>query len=110
MFSIKAMLNIFFFWIKIINHNISIARMTGSEYNNLEFFSQIFKDIFGSGSDIDASLYNIAGGEGDRELDLMPHVEVFVAVDEGFVKIKDYCLHSYHKVGFYLRILVFLPG
>ena len=43
-------------------------------------------------------LNNLALGKPDRELDIVWDTEIFIAVNEGFVEIKNYCFFDYGKL------------
>ena len=95
MLPIQSVLDIFPRRVQVIYDYISIARMACCEDHYLKIFVQIFQDFERIGTNIYGSSGYLSIGELDGEFDIARAVGVVVAVDESFVKIKNYCLLIY---------------
>ena len=51
--------------VEVVQNHIGVAGMGSSEDDDLEMFGEVFDDLLGVGSDVDASFYDLACGKGD---------------------------------------------
>ena len=61
----ESVMDVFVGGVKVVQHHVGVAGMGSSEDDDLEMFGEVFDDLLGVGSDVDASFYDLAGGEGD---------------------------------------------
>ena len=59
--------------------------MTSCKEDDLEVFTQISKEFFTIGSDVDPCLNNLSCWEFDRKFDIVRRIDVVVAVDKCFI-------------------------
>ena len=64
MVSEQPMMDVLVIGIKIVQHHVSVAGVTGSEYDDLEMFAEVFEDLLSVRADVYAGLDHLACGEG----------------------------------------------
>ena len=91
----EPMMHMFMIWVEVIDHDVGITRMTCGKDDNLEFGREGFEEFCSSRPNIDASLNRFPIGKWNRQLNLMAHFQIFVAVNESFIEIENECLLIY---------------
>jgi len=75
--------------VKIVKDYVSVARMASGKYDDLEVFAEVFDDLLGVGSDVDARFDDFACREGYGKLDIIRRSQSVIAVNEGLVQVED---------------------
>ena len=85
MFSEETMVDVLVLRVQVVENNVGIAGVTGSEDDYLEVSAQVAKDFLDVRTDVDACLDDFPCREGNRQLDIVWRCEGVVAVDEGLI-------------------------
>ena len=85
----KSVLNVFIFRVKIVKDNISIAAVRSSENDDFKVLWEFLQAFNGIGSHINTSFNNFTMRELDGQDNITGYTGVFVAMDQGFIKIEN---------------------
>ena len=91
------MLDVFVFGVEVVQNYVGVAAVTGSENDNLEVFAQILQDFLGVWTNVDSSLDDFSRWESDGQFDIERRSKSVIAMDEGFIQIKDHSLPAYMR-------------
>jgi hypothetical protein len=75
--------------VDVVNDDIGIALVTGSEDDQLKLARQLLKTLLRVGPHVDSRLHHGSVGEANGQQDVAGHVGVLVAMDQGFIQVED---------------------
>ena len=61
----EAMVDPLVFGVQVVDYNVGVACVAGGENDDLEIFTEVFEDLLGVGTDVDACFNKLAGGKFD---------------------------------------------
>ena len=92
MLSEESMMHVFSVGIEVIDHDIGVAGVTGSEDYHFEVLAEVSKDLPSIWSNVYARLEHLSIGELDGKTNCAWWMWRVIAMNEGFIEVKYYCL------------------